>query len=292
MKIYTTLILWTAFMLNGFSQPPPDKLKKNPYKNSQWYIGLAAGVNYNTVNVINEYSIIHATNRLDDELYRKDYTLTNNISATYGLKLMYQFEQRFVLGSGLLINELRFSYNQELPGNTRTVVFQHDHHLRYLDLPIYFRFMIRQVNSRMWNRSWKKPGVPPIIPFVQGGLNFSFLINANKEVSRSVIENDFEVQDLSFSEDVGGLLQSTTVGAFIGFGARFKLGNVYLTPQLNVRRGFSNVTNDKTRYTNDNLTQNAYDVFDDKSFTSLEAVVSILIPLKYLSKREFIPVEI
>jgi len=292
MKIYTTLILWTAFVLNGFTQPTSDKLKKDPYKNSQWYIGLAAGVNYNTVNVINEYSILHATNRLDDALYDKNYTITNNISATYGFKLMYQFEQRFVLGSGLLVNELRFNYNQELPASTRTVFFDHDHHLRYLDLPIYFRFMIRQVNSRMWNRSWKKPVVPPIIPFIQGGLNFGFLINGNKEVTRSVIENDFEVQDLSFSEDIGGLLQSTTVGAFVGLGARFRLGNVYLTPQVNLRRGFSNVTNIETRYTNENLTQNAYDVFDDKSFTSVEAVISILIPLKYLSKREFIPVEI
>ncbi len=292
MKIFSTLVFLGFFSAFAYAQPSAPKLNKNPYKNSQWYIGLAGGANYTIVNVINDFSILQATAIDDNTTYSKNYTLTKNISATYGIKAMYQFEQRLVLGSGLMLNEIRYNYTQELPGSNRTVVYEHNQHLRYLDVPVYFRFMIRKVNSRMWNRSWRKPGVPAIIPFVQGGINFGFLVNGNKEVNKTIVESGFTVQDANFSEDVGGLLQTTTVGAFVGFGARFKLGNVYIAPQVNLRQGFSNVTNTKTRFSNSNLVQNAYDVFDDKNFTSVEAVISILVPLKYLSKKEFLPIEI
>jgi len=276
----------------SYAQPAGPKLKKNAYKSTQWYVGLSGGANYNMVNVINDFSVLQAANRFDDSDFSKNYTLTKNIGATYGIKAMFQFEQRLVLGSGLMINELKYNYTTSLACENEIVAFDHDQRFRYLDVPVYFRFMIRKLNSRMWNRSWRKPTVPKIIPFVQGGLNFGFLLNSNKEVNKSITQNGFTVNDLNISEDVNGLLQNTTVGAFVGIGARFKLGSVYITPQANFRQGFSNVANSRRRFSNENLVQNAYDVFDDKNFTSIEAVISIIVPLKYLSKRDFLPVEI
>ena len=73
-----------------------DKLNKDPFKNSQVYVGVRAGANYNSVNVINRFSLIKPTSSLDEGLYDKKYQDVENIGIIYGITFLYQFEQRFV----------------------------------------------------------------------------------------------------------------------------------------------------------------------------------------------------
>ncbi len=269
-----------------------DKLNKNPFKQTQWYIGVRGGANYTVVDPINRFSIIKPTNDLDQSLYEKEYLTTGNIGTIYGLTFMFQFDQRFVLGTNLSLNQIQFNYNQELPGDVNSVNFEHQNNFQYFDVPIFFRYMIRPRINRFMNRSNRKPGIPGIIPFVQVGLNFSFLMDANKSVQKTIIQNGIEISDISFNENVNELLSPVTAGVFAGAGARFRLGNIYLTAEANFRQGFSNVTDTNRRFANDNLINNAYDVYDDKSFQSVEFVLGVLVPLKYLSRKEFIPIEI
>jgi hypothetical protein len=144
----------------------------------------------------------------------------------------------------------------------------------------------------MWNNTYKKPGVPAIVPYVQAGLNFGFLLSANKKVERTIVEDQYTLNDLSFSEDVSGLLNQSTIGVHIGIGARYRLGNIYLTTELNLKQTLTNLSNENTRYGNENLINNAYDIFDDMSATQISAQIGILVPIKYLSKKEFLPVEL
>lgn len=290
---FTYFFVWLCvFSVSSYGQAPSEKLRNNPYKNSQWYIEIQGGLNYSHINIINDYNIINASNSLEKNLYNKQYKSKFLLGSNFGVQTAYQFEQRLVLGGGLQLNQMIFSYNQNLPNNSNSIEFQHNHQFTYLDVPVFFRFMLRRLNSRMWNRSWRKPGVPAIIPYFQVGLNFGFLMNANKDVDRNILSDDFTITDVSFSENVSGLLNSSTFGAHLAAGARFRLGNVYLTTELNVKQTVTNLANDNTRYSNKNLVNNAYDIFDDMSSTQFSFLVGLMVPLKYLSKKEFLPVEL
>lgn len=287
------LSLFLMFISFGlYAQSSFDKLNKNPFKQTQWYIGLRCGANYNTVDPINRFSIIKPTNDLDQGLYEKQYLSSGNISAIYGLTVMYQFDQRFVIGTNPSLNQIQFSYDQNLPGDVNSVTFEHQNNFQYFEVPVFFRYMIRPKINRFMNRSSRKPEVPGIIPFVQVGLNFNFLMDANKSVQKTINQNGIEISDISFNENVNEVLSPVTVGVFAGAGARFRLGNIYLTAEANFRQGLSNVTDANRRFANDNLINNAYDIYDDKSFQSVEFVLGVLVPLKYLSRKEFIPIEI
>ncbi|WP_296623059.1 hypothetical protein [Marivirga sp.] len=269
-----------------------DKLNKDPFKNSQVYFGFRAGANYTTVDVINRYSLIKPTTSLDEGLYDKKYQEVENMGIIYGVTFLYQFEQRLVLGANASVNQIRFQYTQEQPGSTRSVNFIHNHDLNYLDVPVFFRFMFRKVNSQFWDKSSRKPTVPAVIPFAQAGLNFSMLINANKEYTKFTTQNGIESQEFQKNEDIKSIMSPYTVGAFIGVGARIRVSTFYITAEANFRKGLNNANNQNARYLNDNLQNEAYDIMDDFSFQSVEALIGVIFPLKYLSKKEFMPVEI
>gem|GEM_PF-6106182 len=269
-----------------------DKLNKDPFKNSQVYFGFRAGANYSTVDVINRYSLIKPTTSLDEGLYDKKYQEVKNIGIIYGVTFLYQFDQRLVLGANASVNQIRFQYTQEQPGSSRSVNFIHNHDLNYLDVPVFFRFMFRKVNSRFWDKSSRKPTIPPVIPFVQAGLNFSMLLNANKEYTKFTTQNGIESQEFQKNEDIKSIMSPYTVGAFAGAGARIRVGTFYITAEANFRKGLNNVNNQNARYLNENLQNEAYDVMDDFSLQSIEALIGVIFPLKYLSKKEFMPVEI
>lgn len=283
------LLLSTVFCQ---AQSVWEKLNKDPFKNSQIYVGFRAGANFNTVNVINRYSLIKPTTSLDEGLYEKKYQEVENIGVIYGLSFLYQFEQRFVIGTNVSVNQIRFQYTQEQPGSTRSVNFLHNHTLNYLESPVFFRFMFRKVNSKFWDKSSRKPTVPAVIPFAQVGINFSLLINANKKYSKFTTQNGIESQEFEKNADIKSLMSPFAVGAFVGAGARFRVGTFYITTEANFRQGLSNANNQNARYVNENLQNEAYDVMDDFSFQSVEGLISIIFPLKYLSKKEFMPVEI
>jgi len=269
-----------------------EKLNKDPFKTSQVYVGFRAGANQSTINVINRYSLIKPTSSLDEGLYDKKYQEVENVGVIYGVTFLYQLEQRLVLGANASINQIRFQYTQDQPGSTRSVNFIHNHNLNYLEAPIFFRFMFRKVNSRFWDKSSRKPTVPAIIPFAQAGLNFSMLINANKEYSKFTTQNGIESKEFEKNSDIKTLMSPFKVDAFIGGGARFRVGAFYITAEANFRQGLNNANNQNARYENENLQNEAYDVMDDFNFKSVEGLIGIIFPLKYLSKKEFMPVEI
>ncbi|WP_139827985.1 PorT family protein [Marivirga sericea] len=236
--------------------------------------------------------MIKPTNSDDQRVYDKEYQKAQNLGVLYGISFMYQFEQRIVVGVNASVNQVRFRYLQEQPGSSRSVRFIHNHDLNYFDLPVFFRFMFRKVNSRFWDKSSKKPTVPAIIPFAQVGLNFSILMNADKEYSKITTQNGIESREFNKQEDIKSIMAPNTVGVFIGGGARFRVGTFYLTAEANFRQGLNNANNQDARYMNENLQNEAYDIMDDFSFQSFEALIGVIFPLKYLSKKEFMPVEI
>lgn len=269
-----------------------EKLNKDPFKSSQVYVGLKAGANYTMVNVVNRHSLIKPTHSSNEGLYEKKYQQIENLGTIYGITFLYQFDQKFVVGANVSVNQARFQYLQEQTTASNSVEFTHNHDLRYVDFPIFFRYMFRKVNSRFWSSSTRKPTVPGIIPFAQIGLNFSVLLNANKEYSKLTNQNGIESQEFIKNEDINSIMSPYTIGAFVGGGARFRVGTFYLTAEANFRQGLGNANNEKARYANANLQNEAYDVMDDFSFQSVEAIIGLIFPIKYLSKKEFLPVEI
>jgi len=118
------------------------------------------------------------------------------------------------------------------------------------------------------------------------------LINANKEYSKFTTQNGIESKEFEKNSDIKTLMSPFKVDAFIGGGARFRVGAFYITAEANFRQGLNNANNQNARYENENLQNEAYDVMDDFNFQSVEGLIGLIFPLKYLSKKEFMPVEI
>ena len=215
LKYFCSIFLLLSAVL-GQAQSVWDKLNKDPFGNSQLYIGFRTGANYTTVNIINRYSLIKPTNSLDERLYDKKYQNIENVGVVYGLSFMYQFEQRLVVGTNASVHRIRFQYIQDQPGPTRSVSFIHNHDLNYLEIPVFFRFMFRKVNSRFWDKASRKPTVPSIIPFAQLGINFSALLNANKEYSKLTTQNGIDSQEFNKNENIKSIMSPLAVSAFLG----------------------------------------------------------------------------
>lgn len=287
--VFTFLVSGTAYAQNSFNQ-----MNKDPFKKSQWYVGVRGGLNYTEANVINPFSVINASNDFGQSAFEKEYTSTDNIAGTFGASFMYQFDQIFVLGTHLSFSTIRFSYNQVQSAGDSEIRYEHQHSFKYVDVPVFFRWMMRPRNSRYWNRSNRKPEVPSFVPFIQFGLNFGILTDANKEVEkfRSSVGGGNEIAEFGISENVNELLTPVRGGAFLGAGFRYRIGNLYLTAEANYKVDLSNAVDDARRYSNKNLITRSYDVFDDMNFRTAEIQIGIIVPLKYLSTKEFLPVEI
>lgn len=251
-----------------------DKLDK--FLEKQWWLGFKAGVNLSEANPVSRYTVLTPTNYVST-LNDKSYDNFNKLGSQASLEATFYFKG-FSFSFQPTYRHIRFTYSNEFnwdnPENATERLllnFSHEQKIDYADFPLIVKYDITRNKLR---------------PYVQLGVLYSRLINANK--SLKVSGQDFASGGTNeFSNEpviVGAkdLFNKSYWGLTGGVGVDYNLGNVRLILDVSYQLGMSNITNTKSRFGNDRLS-GIGDVQDDLKLNNIVISTGVLFPLRFLS---------
>lgn len=252
------------------------KQQQNSFLDKQWWIGLKIGPNLTKATPETRYSVLTPTNYalpITDKKYDgfKKLGSQATLEITFNYKgIGFSFQPTYRLS--------RFTYTNDFmwdnPENAAEMLeLKYDHELRvdYADLPLIVKYDITGNTLR---------------PYVQGGIFYSMLVNANKTVEIS--GTDFAsggTNELSSEPVIVGakdLFHKSYWGLMAGAGLHYNLGNVRLVFDASYRIGMSNVTDTKNRFSNDRLS-GIGDALDDMKTDNIVLSIGCLFPMRFLS---------
>ena len=258
----------------GFKRKANEK--QNSFLDKQWWVGLKIGPNLTKVNPDVRYSILTPTNYAQ-ELTEKKYDGFKKLGSQATLEITFNYK-----GIGFSFQPTyrlsRFTYSNDFmwdnPENSTEMLqlkYEHEQKVDYADLPLIVKYDITGNQLK---------------PYVQGGIFYSVLINANKTVE--ITGTDFAsggTNQLSSEPVIVGakdLFHKSYWGIIAGAGLHYNLGNVRLVMDMSYRIGMSNITDTENRFSNDRLS-GIGDAFDDMKADNLILSVGCLFPMRILS---------
>lgn len=281
LPLLALLIISSTLYAQSQRKPPAGFKKKvkqqqNSFLDKQWWIGLKIGPNLTKATPETRYSVLTPTNYalpITDKKYDgfKKLGSQATLEITFNYKgIGFSFQPTYRLS--------RFTYTNEFmwdnPENAAEMLeLKYDHELRvdYADLPLIVKYDITGNTLR---------------PYVQGGIFYSMLVNANKTVEISGTDFASGGTNALSSEPVivgaKDLFHKSYWGLMAGAGLHYNLGNVRLVFDASYRIGMSNVTDTKNRFSNDRLS-GIGDALDDMKTDNIVLSIGCLFPMRFLS---------
>lgn len=277
-----------AFLLLScivYAQPkrrPPASFKKkakeaqNSFLDKQWWIGLKVGPNLTKATPDTRYSILTPTNYaavLNDKTYDgfKQLGSQATLEITFNYKgIGFSFQPSYRLSRFTYTNQFMWD-NSENPAESMVLHYSHEHKVDYADLPLIVKYDFTSNTLR---------------PYIQAGIFYSVLVNANKVVDISGTDfasggtNEFSSEPLIVGAK--DLFYKGYWGIIAGTGLHYNLGNVRLVLDMSYRIGMSNITNTENRFSNDRLS-GIGDALDDMKTDNLVVSIGCLFPMRFLS---------
>lgn len=277
-----------AFLLLScivYAQPkrrPPASFKKkakeaqNSFLDKQWWIGLKVGPNLTKATPDTRHSILTPTNYaavLNDKTYDgfKQLGSQATLEITFNYKgIGFSFQPSYRLSRFTYTNQFMWD-NSENPAESMVLHYSHEHKVDYADLPLIVKYDFTSNTLR---------------PYIQAGIFYSVLVNANKVVDISGTDfasggtNEFSSEPLIVGAK--DLFYKGYWGIIAGTGLHYNLGNVRLVLDMSYRIGMSNITNTENRFSNDRLS-GIGDALDDMKTDNLVVSIGCLFPMRFLS---------
>lgn len=275
------LLLSLITVAVGQRKPPPGFKKKvrdkqSSFLDKQWWIGLKVGPNLTKATPDTRYSILTPTNysqTLTDKAYDGFKRLGSQatLEITFNYKgFGFSFQPTYRLSRFTYANDFTWD-NPENAGEMLELRYEHEQKVDYADLPLIVKYDITGNTLR---------------PYIQAGVYYSMLVNANKTVEISGIDTGSGgTNELSSEPVIVGakdLFHKGYWGIIAGAGLHYNMGNVRLVLDASYRIGMSNITNTENRFTNDRLA-GIGDAFDDMKIDNVVISVGCLFPMRFLS---------
>jgi len=285
-KLYSLSIL---LLLTGlvFGQAPKRKspqaynsrAQNTPggnFLDKQWWLGLKAGVNLSDVTVDKRYSALSPGNYPTSQT-DKVYDDFNAIGSQVTLEVSFYFKGfTFSLQPAYRHSVFTYSNNYEWSDpenatNRLELTYDNEQKVDHAELPLIFKYDI--IGNRLR-------------PYVQVGVYYGFLINANKSVE--VSGTDYAVGGVNeFTNDpviIGAkdLFANNHWGLLGGIGANYNLGNVRLNLDIQYRKGMSLINSTENRFGSDRLS-GIGEAMDDIKINNLAFSIGCLFPMRYLA---------
>lgn len=251
-------------------------VKKDPFLNTQWYLGFFGGANVAGAKPITSYHGYAPLNYNVSEI-EKTYNNFSNPGSQYGLVFMF-YTKGFTIGikPGMHIYGIEYSTNANWSESNNTdnafqVSYKHETKFNYLEVPLTLQYDLIKEKFR---------------PFVGIGAYYGMLLNASHTIERSGTD--------SASGSEGGFSnQPTTIGltdsfikssvGLIGFaGVSYDPGNIRITLDVGYKYGLNNITNTENRYLNNDLAAIG-EATDDLQLQNIYLSLGIVFPLKFIS---------
>jgi hypothetical protein len=279
--IFVLVIIGSSLYAQSQRKPPAGfkrkaKEQQNSFLDKQWWVGLKVGPNLTKATPETRYSILTPTNyalALNDKKYDGFRKLGSQatLEITFNYKgIGFSFQPTYRLSRFTYTNDFMWN-NPENAGEMLELKYEHELKVDYADLPLIIEYDFTSGTLR---------------PYIQGGIFYSRLINANKTIEIS--GTDFAsggTNELSSEPVIVGatdLFHKSYWGLIAGTGLHYNMGNVRLALDISYRIGMSNVTNTKNRFSNDRLS-GIGDALDDMKTDNLMFSVGCLFPMRFLS---------
>jgi hypothetical protein len=78
-------------------------------------------------------------------------------------------------------------------------------------------------------------------------------------------------------------------GLIGGVGFTYNLGNARVGLEINYMYGLQNIDNGEMKFADSQLVTGAYDVPDDYSMDNIGVSLQIIIPLKFITSKDYVP---
>lgn len=285
-KILLPVVLFSIVSVSIAQQRKAPKLpkfnknkEKSSFLNKQWFLGVKAGVNLSGADIIKEYAVINPTNyeaNTTAKQYRnfKDIGTQVTFEATFyftGLSLSFQPTYRHNRFG--YTNNFEWGNDPENPDNRLVLKYEQEQNINYFDLPVLAKY------EKMFNK---------FSPYIQGGVYYTFLVDASKSVN--VSGTDYasggvdEFSDETIIVGATDLFARRHWGLVAGVGTYFNQGNVRFIFDIQYRLGMSNIASTENRFESDRLS-GVGDTMDDMKLRSVSATFGCLFPLRFLGRN-------
>ena len=289
-NLVLTVVLILALLVPAvsFSQGKPNKRKPVKTGNSdinQWWVGIRGGLNLSSASAEKSYSVFSYTQGFTDGDNKKKYNPFTQLGLQFGFSVSFEFMR------GLSVNVLpsyssyRFSYSNSFrwyetqnPNNQVTTNYEIETRLQYIDIPLTFKYELSRGKFK---------------PYVQAGGYYSFLTDAIKKVKTTGVDqasgSDTEIQVTDLSVGIKDRIKKANYGIIGGVGFTYNLGNARFGLEINYQYGLQNLDNGEFKYQDNQLVTGTYDVPDDYSLYNLVLNMQVIIPLKFITSKDYIP---
>lgn len=275
------LVLSILFLANDAmaQRNMKPKLPGSDYQNflnTQWWLGIKMGMNYSQPMPGTRYSSIDPINYDADLLY-KDYDQFNHPGVMLGLDISL-YHRGFSIGIQPVFKSMGYSYSSriEWTGDTDAETFTSEYkgkqNMSYIELPFSLKFELIQ-NGK-------------VRPFLMAGMQYSFLLDANKKVDITHTDNTSGAP-ISYS---GGNVSINVkdgfqnyYGALGGIGSSFDFFNIRTVIEISYNYGLSSITDTNVRFSENELVSLG-DTNDEIKINNINASLSIVFPLRYIDK--------
>lgn len=289
----TILVCFVTFMFllpsSVFAQnkqkKPPVKTRTGNTDTNQWWIGVRGGVNFSNVDSQKSYTVFSYTQSASDGDNEKKYNSFTLPGLQFGFSVSYEFLTGLSANLLPLYSSYRFSYDnsfrwyhsedQEIRVETRYNV---ETRLQYIELPLTFKYELSRGSFK---------------PYIQAGGYYSFLTDAIKKVNTTGIDqasgSDSEINVTELSVGIDDRIKKSNYGIIGGAGFTYNVGNARLGLEVNYHYGLQNLDNGSMKYVDSQLVTGAYDVPDDYTLNNLEITMQVIIPLKFITSKDYVP---
>jgi outer membrane protein W len=239
----------------------------------QWWIGFKAGTNLSDAVVEKTYNVLLATNYT---AAGKKYESFNKLGSQAALEITFYFKHASLslqptYRHASFVYTTRYEWiDSEDPNSHLELNYEQEQKVDHAVLPLLFKYDLTSTQLR---------------PYLQAGLYYAFLVNANKSVK--VTGTDYASGGVNTFENepiiVGAkdLFAKNHWGLVGGAGVNYNIGNVRLNFDVMYAYGMSNITSTQNRFSSDRLS-GVGDAMDDMKLNNLAVSVGCLFPMRFL----------
>jgi hypothetical protein len=248
---------------------------QNRFLDKQWWLGFKAGTNLSSAAPEKRYTILTPTNYAATAT-EKAYDRYNKTGSQVALEVTF-YMKGFSFSTQPAYRHNRFTYANQLtwsnPENAAERLelnYRQEQQIDFFDLPLMVKYEFTGNRLR---------------PYVQAGVFYSLLIDANKSVRVSGVDYASGGTNAFSSEPVmvgARDLFENYWGLTGGVGVNYNLGNVRLVLDVAYQHGMSNIANVNNRYRNDRL-NGIGDAQDDLLLRNVAISLGCLFPMRFLS---------
>jgi hypothetical protein len=252
---------------------------------NQWWIGVRGGVNFSNGKPESSYSVFSFTQPVtngDDEKKYHPYSLPG---LQFGFSIGYEFIRGLSANIFPSYNSYRFSYDNSFrwydsqdQGNRVLTKYNIETRLQHIVLPFTIKYELTTTRMK---------------PYIQVGAYYSLLTDALKRVNITGIDEasgaDTEINVTELSEGINDRIRNNNYGILGGAGFTYNVGNARIGLEINYHYGLANLDNPEMKYTDNSLITGTYDVPDDFTMDNVEMSMQLIIPLKFITSKDYIP---